>query len=238
MPGTHIEPTAESWLSVEELRSSAVFSGPPPVLAPQDATSICVVFKVQELGAGDGSTMEYSVCCLEASVCFWRVSQVTGSESRTDGLVVPVVVLGLFGDAPTPVSPWDPSASGVVPFLIPSLLVLLITEFLEPHIQTPCVVLNMCLDFGAGLSGVGPVALTEPSSLLFVSGTVVLALLGVCPPLAECIVLIIPVVGAVLSHFEPRPAGIWVTPEVHLLATVDAILGDAVMGSPEAGAAA
>lgn len=98
--------------------------------------------------------------------------------------------------------------------------------------------LNVRLDFGSGLSGVGTVALTEPSSLLLVSGTIVLALLGVSPPLAEYVDLIILVVGAVLSHFEPWLAGIWVAPEVHLLAAADVILGDTVMGSPEAGAAA
>lgn len=169
-----------------------------------DATCMCVAFNVHALRAGDGSSTEYNNCRLESSVASWRVSQVTGSEIRTDGQVVPVVFPGAPGDALTSDSPCDPSASGTVPVL-PPLLVLapVVIEFLAPNIQAPCVVLNMLLDFEAGLSGVGTVALIEPSSLLFFPGTVVLAILGVDRPLAETVVLLILAFGAVLSHADP-----------------------------------
>lgn len=83
------------------------------------------------------------------------------------------------------------------------MLTLVVTEFLAPSIQAPCVVLNMLLDFEVGLSGVGTVALIEPSSLLLLPGTVVQAILGVDLSLVETVVLLILVVGVVLSHSEP-----------------------------------
>lgn len=240
LPETHVGPATESWLGVRGLLSSVVSSRLPSRLLPSsDAISIHVAFKACALGAGDDSSREYSICCLDTSVSSWRVSQVTCSEIRTDGLVVPVVFLGASGDTLMSVSFRGPSVSGVVPCLLPSLVVVLVvTEFLVFHIQTPCVVLNMLLDFGDGPSGVGTAALIEPSSLLLVPGTVVLAVLKVCLPLAEGVVFLVPVVGAVLSHSEPWPSRIWVAPEVHLLAAEDAVPGDAVMGSLEAGAAA
>lgn len=237
---THTGPATESWLGVGGLLSSVVFSRLPSMLLPSsDATSKQVAFKVCALGAGDNSSRECSICCLDTSVLSWRVSQVTCSEIRADGLVVPVVFLGASGDTLTSVSSRGPSVSGVVPCLLPSLVVTLgVTEFLVLHSQTPCVVLDMLLDFGDGPSGVGTAALIEPSSLLPVPRTTVLAVLKVCLPLAEDVVLLVPVVGAVLSHSEPEPSRIWVTPEVHPLPAEDAAPGDAVVGSLEAGAAA
>lgn len=236
---THIGPAAESWLGVEGLLSSVVFPRLPSVLPPSGAASIHVAFKVCALGAGDDPSGEYSICCLETFVSSWRVSQVPCSEIRTDGLVVPVVSLGASGDVLTFVSSRGPSVSGVVPCFLPSLMVApVVTEFLVLHTQTTCVVLNRLPDFGAGPSGVETATLTEPSSSLLVPGTIVLAVPKVCLPLAEDVVLLVPVVGADLSHSEPRPSRTWVTPEVHLLAAEDAVPGDAVMGSLEAGAAA
>lgn len=207
------------------------------LLPSSDATSIHVAFKVCALGAGDDFSRGYRICCLDTSVSSWRVSQVTFSEIRTNGLVVPVVFLGASGDTLKSVSSCGPSVSGVVPCLQPSLMVaLVVTEFLVLHIQTFCVVLNMLFNFGDGPSGVGTAALIEPSSLLLVPGTVVLAVLKVCLSLVDGVVLFVPVAGAVLFHSEPWPSRIWVTPEVHLLADED--VGDAGMGSLEAGAAA
>lgn len=234
LPETHIGPAAESWLGVKGLLSSGVFPRFPSVLP-----SIHVAFKVCALGAGDDPSREYSICCLETFVSSWRVSQVPCSEIRTDSLMVPVVSLGASGDVLTFVSSGGPSVSGVVPCFLPSLVVaLVVTEFLVLHTQTPCVVLNRLPDLGAGPSGVETATLTEPSSLLLVPGTIVLAVPKVCLPLVEDVVLLVPVVGADLSHSEPRPSRTWVTPEVHLLAAEDAVPGDAVMGSLEAGAAA
>lgn len=239
-PETHTGPATEGWRGVEGLLSPVVFSRPPSMLLPSlDATSIYVAFKVCAVGAGDGSSTEYSICCLDTSVSSWRASQVTCSEMGTDGLVAPVVFLGTSGDVLMSVSSCGPSASGVVSCFLPLLVVVLVvTEFLVLHIQTPCVVPNMCLDFGDGPSGVGTAALIEAPSLLLVPGTVVLVVLKVCPPLAEGVVLLVPVVGAVLLRSEPRPSRVWVTPEVHLWTAEDAVPGDAVMGSLEAGAAA
>lgn len=237
LPETHTGPAMESWLGVGGLLSSEVFSRLPSMLLPSsDATSIQVAFKVCALGAGDNSSREYSICCLATSILSWRVSQVTCSEIRADGLVVPVVFLGASGDTLMSVSSRGPSVSGVVPCLLPSLVVaLVVTEFLVLHVH---VVLDMLLDFGDAPSGVGTAALIEPSSLLPVPGTIVLAVLKVCLPLAEDVVLLVPVVGAVLSHSEPWSSRIWVMLEVHLLLAEDAAPGDAVVGSLEAGAAA
>lgn len=239
LPETHIEPATESWLGVGGLLSSVVSSRLPSRLLPSsDATSIHVAFKVCAHGAGDDSSREYSICCLDTSVSSWRVPQVTCSEIRTDGLMVPVVFLGASGDTLMSVSSRGPSVSGVVLCFLPSLVVaLVVTEFLVLHIQTPCVVLNMRLDFGDGPSGVGTAALIKPSSLLLVPGTVALAVLKVSLPLVEGVVLLVPVIGAVLFHSEPWPSRIWVTPEVHLLAAEDAVPGDAGMDSLDAGAA-
>ena len=91
-----------------------------------DATCMCVAFNIHALGSGDGFSEEYSNRCLESSVASWRVSQVTGSEIRTDGWVVPVV----FPGALPSVSHCGSSASGTVPVLPPSLVLELdVTEF-------------------------------------------------------------------------------------------------------------
>lgn len=202
LPGVHIGPSDESCLGVGGLLSPPVFSRLQSRLS--DAICVCVAFTIHAFGAGDDSSTEYSVCCLEASVASWRVSQVTCSEIRTDSLLAPVVFPSASGDVLTSVSSCGPSASGAVPFSLPSpVLALAVAEFLVPHIQTPCVVLNMLLDFEAGLSRVGTVALIEPSSLLLVPGTIVLAVLGVCLSLPEAAGLLILVVRSVLSHSEP-----------------------------------
>lgn len=244
-PETPIGPAPESWLGVEGLLSSVVFSRLPSMPLPSFfksmyVTSIHVAFKVCVLGAGDDSSREYRICCLDTSVLSWRVSRVTWSEIGADGLGVPGVFLGTSGDVLMSVSSCGPSVSGVVPSLLPSLVVALdVTEFRVLHIQMPCVVLNMLLDFGDGPSGVGTAALMEPSSLpLPVPGSVVLAALKDCLPLVEGVVLLVPGVGAVPSHSEPWPSKVRVIPEVHRLSAEDAVPGDAVMGSLEAGAAA
>lgn len=123
-PGAHLGPPDESWLGVGGLLSPSVFSRFPSVLP--DGTGTCVVFNVHALGAGDDSSTEYRACCLESSVASWRASQVTCSEIRTDGPVVPVIFLSASGDALTSVSPRGPSASGVGPFPQPSLVLALV----------------------------------------------------------------------------------------------------------------
>lgn len=105
MPGVHIGPPDESWLGVGGLLSPPAFSRLRPTLL--DATCMCVAFSVHALGAGDGSSAEYNNRRLDklSSVASWRVSQVTGSEIRTDGPVVPVVFPSAPGGALASVSP-------------------------------------------------------------------------------------------------------------------------------------
>lgn len=208
-------------------------------MLPSVSISMLVVPKVHTPAAGVVSSVEPRVGCLETDVAPWRVSQARFSETRVDGLMVPVTFqVGFGGSLTLLVSSVGPSTLGVVIFLSSLLtLSLLATELVVSHTETSSVVFNVTVSFEVLLSGVRTVALMQPSTQLPVPGATALVIPGTCPPLAEDVVLLAPGVGTTLSHPVPCPSIVRVVPAVHLLATGDAVAEDLMVSSLAAGAA-
>lgn len=203
MPGGRRGPAARSWLGVAWGPLSPVgLSRSPLVLPSIDAISMMVGPKVHTPAAGVVPSMEPRSCGLETSLASRRVSHTHFSETRVDGLEVPVIIQSASRPVLTlSASSLGLSASVVLASLPSSLaLALFVTEPLAPHTQTPSVVLDMPLIAEAGLSGMEAVAQMVLSTWLTGSATTAPVVPGVRLLFAEAVLLLIPGVEPTLSH--------------------------------------
>lgn len=206
LPGSLRGPAAGSRLEVAWVSLyPAGVSRPPSVLPSADAISMLVGPKTHIPTAEVVPSAEPRACDLEASLAFWRVAHTCFSETRVEGLIVPMTVQSASrATLALSSSSLGLSASAVVAFLPSSLaLALFATELLVPSIQTPSVVLDTSLIVEATLSGVGTVAQVEVSTWLNVPAATAPVVPGVCLPLAEAVLLLVSGVGATLSHPVP-----------------------------------
>lgn len=203
MPGGCRGPAASSWLGIAwGPLSPAGLSRTPLVLSSTDAISMLVGPKVHTPAAGVDLSIEPRACGLETSLASWRVSHTHFSETRVDGLEVPVIIQS----APRPVLTLSVSSLGlsasVVPVSLPSSLALALfaTEPMVPRAQTPSVVLDMPPVAEARLSGMGTAAHIVLSTWLTGSAPTAPVVPGVCLLFAEAVLLLIPGVRPTLSH--------------------------------------
>lgn len=240
LPGGLRGPAPAAWIGVARaLLSPAGTSRSPSALPSADAISTLVGSMVHTPAAEVSHSTEPGACGLETDVSSRRVSHAHCFETRVDGLMVPMAfpaasraVLSLSVSSP------GRAASGVVVSLPSSLaLAPFATELLVPHTQTPSVAVGTPPIVEAGLSGMGTVALTEPSTRLPVPGAAALVVAEVCLPLAEAALSRVPGVRAALSHPVPCLAIVWVVPGVHPLAATDVLPKGPLTSSPAAGVA-
>lgn len=206
LPGSLRGPAAGSWLEVAWVSLyPAGVSRSPSVLPSADAISMLVGPKTHIPTAEVVPSAEPRACGLETSLVSWRVVHTRFSETRVEGLIVPMTVQSASrATLALSSSSLGLSASAVVTSLPSSLAVdLFATELLVPSIQTPSVVLDTSLVVEATLSGVGTVAQVEVSTWLNVPAATAPVVPGVCLPLAEAVLLLVSGVGATLSHPVP-----------------------------------
>lgn len=191
-----------SWLGViRGPLSSTGMSKSPSVLPSADDISMLVGSKVHS--SADPS-MESRVCGLEINLASWRVSHAHFSEARVDGLLVPITTQSAFRTVLTlSASSLGLSASVVVSLPASLALALFAAELLVPHSQARSVVPDMPLIADTRLPGVGMVARTELSTCLPVPAATTPGIPGVCIPLAEAVLLLVPGVRATLPHPVP-----------------------------------
>ena len=182
--------------------------------------------------------MEPGACGLETNLSSWRVSNAPFSVARVDGIMVPGTVQSASRAILTrSASSLGLSASVVVS--LPSSLarVPFAPELLVSHSQTPPVTSDMPLIVAAELSGIGMVAQMELSPWLTLPAAMSPGVPGVCIPLAEAVLLLVPGVRATLSRPVPCLSTVWVFLGVRLLAAGAAVPKDLLTSSLAAGVA-
>lgn len=231
---------ARAWLDVTwGPLSPAGVSRSPSLLPSADAISMLVGSKVHTTATGGIPSTEPRACGLETDISSWWVSHIHLSETRVDGLMVAMTFSAVSGAILTlSVSSLCLSVPVVVSLSLSLALVLFASKLLVLHTRSPSVVLDTPLMAEAGLCGVGMVAQMEPSSWLPVPGATTPVAPGVCLPLAEAVVLLVPRVRATLSHPVPCLSIVCIVPGARLLAAGDTVTKDSVMSSPAATVAA
>lgn len=171
LPKGLIDPAAGAWPGVAWGSLSPAGMSRSPLVAPSsDAISMLVGLRVHTLAAGVVPSVELRTWGLETVVASCRISSTHFSETRVDGLLVPLTSPVTSGAVLTlSVSSAGPSASVVVSLPSSLGLTLFAAEPLVSHTQTPAVVLDSPPVAEAGLSGMGTVAQTEPSTWLLVA---------------------------------------------------------------------
>lgn len=206
LPGGLRGPAAGSWLKVVWVwLSPAGVPRSPSVLSSTDVISTLVGPRTHTPTAGVVPSVEPRACGLETSLASRRVSHTCFSETRVDGLTVPITVQSASrAILALSASSLSLSASTVVATLSSSLaLALFATELLVSHTQTPSVVLDTSLIVEATLPGMGTVAQVEVSTWLNVPAATAPVVPEVCLPLGEAVLLLVSGVRATLSHPVP-----------------------------------
>lgn len=234
LPQGLMDPAAGAWLGVAwGSLSAAGLSRSPWVVPSSDAISLLVGPRVHTPAAGAVPSMEPRACGSETVVASRRIPCTHFSETRVDGLRVPVTFAATSGAVLTlSVSSSAPSASVVVSPASSLGRALLATEPLGSHTQTSSVVSDTPPIAEAGLSGIGTVAQTEAAPWLSVPRAPAPVVPRVCLPSA-----VVPGVPATPAHPVPCLSMVWVAPGVRPLATGDAVPKDPVTSSVAAGVA-
>lgn len=176
-------PAARAWLGVMGgPLSPAGLSRSPSLLPSADAISMLVSSKVHTAAAGSGPFLEPRAWGFATDNFSRGVSHIHFSETRVDGLVVPMTFPAVSEASLThSVSSLCQLALAVaVPLSLSLAAAFFASELVEPHTWTSPVVWNSPLIVEAGLCGVGTVAQMETSTWPPVPGATVTVVPAVC----------------------------------------------------------